>query len=148
MGGFLFLILQIRGDYLKKDFIYLWHYFIQKYIPWHSLKEYENTYFMSASQWVRKHKKLPDFFIYQIFAYFVHKIRAPPPSIAELQSRWKEKNIKVKNFFKTSIISTKSVLLVVKGRIRHFLLRLLCRGEVIPFGTDQTGKGHCTEKIL
>lgn len=44
------------------------------------------------------------------------------------------------NFFGFSIISVKPVLLGMKGRIRHFLLWLLCRGEVIPFGTDQTGK--------
>ena len=49
----------------------------------------------------------------------------------------------LKNFFITSIISAKLVLLGMKGRIGDFLLQLLCRGEVIPFGTDQTGKGYC-----
>jgi hypothetical protein len=60
--------------------------------------------------------------------------------------RYAGKNIG--NFCETSIISVKPVLLGMKGRIRHFLLWLLSRGEVIPFGIVEERKGYCAEKIL
>jgi len=58
------------------------------------------------------------------------------------------KGKKINKISKISIISLKPVLLGIKGRIGHFLLWLLCRGEVIPFGIDQTGEGYCTKKVL
>lgn len=80
----------------------------------------------------------------------ISRCRSPPIRLQKNGQEGVTRNErkKFKKYFKTSIISAKPVLLGMKGRIRHFLLRFSCRGEVIPFEANQTGKRYCAEKIL
>lgn len=132
--------------------IFSWIYIALKCILRCSLKQNKGSFYNNNGQRVRKPKKLlGSFFVEYLLILSIKTVRHRLP-LRETQSKWKEKNIIVKIFLKKiflfSIISVKPVLLGMKGRIRYFLLRLLCRGEVIPFGTDQTGKGYCAQKVL
>lgn len=83
----------------------------------------------------RKLNKFPGLFCRILSESLDEKSRSPPVTILSIldeRGKYDGKKNFLKNFLITSIISDILPVLVMKGRNRHFLLRLLCRGEVIP----------------